>query len=115
MTTSTDKPTTAWDEARYISSLAQLERLNNQLHTLRTAIPSMVNPLLAHQDGRSDTFVQFRKAAVAASTDFNEFRERWQSDDVQAILAKSSESLDRDEDLSAARELEMNGWIEKAA
>ncbi|GAB7346241.1 hypothetical protein MBLNU457_4971t1 [Dothideomycetes sp. NU457] len=98
MTTSTDKPTTAWDEARYISSLAQLERLNNQLHTLRTAIPSM-----------------FRKAAVAASTDFNEFRERWQSDDVQAILAKSSESLDRDEDLSAARELEMNGWIEKAA
>jgi len=75
----------------------------------------MVNPLLAHQDARSDTFGQLRKAAVAANTDINDFRERWQSGDMQAILAKSNESLGKDEDLSAARELSQNGWTEKAA
>lgn len=75
----------------------------------------MVNPLLAHQDGRSDTFGQLRKAAVAANADMNGFRGRWQSEDMQAILTKSNESLDRDEDLSAARELSQTGWVEKAA
>jgi len=74
-----------------------------------------MNPVLHHQDSKSDTFTQLHKAVVSANTDIKEFKERWQSEEVQATLAKSREGLERDDDLGAARELPRNGWIEKAA
>lgn len=55
-------------------------------------------------------FAEVKKAALQTTQDLQTFRENWQSDETQDLLAKSRESLQRDGNLAKANKVAKYGW-----
>ncbi|KAK4956517.1 hypothetical protein LTR10_006044 [Elasticomyces elasticus] len=100
-----------WDAQQYEAALAHLERLQEQVDGLRSALPSCVTPLLHSDSSRQQMFTNVKKAAVASSNDLKTLRESWASEETQQLLSRSKESLRKDGDLSKANDVARYGWL----
>lgn len=107
------KPAADWDEQQYRSALAQLERLDQQICTLRLAIPSIVGPLVLPTNHKAATFAQVKKAAINTRSDLKALRETWTSARSVEIMARAKESEAKNGDLSAARDVSADRWMEE--
>ncbi|TKA26141.1 hypothetical protein B0A50_04638 [Salinomyces thailandicus] len=96
--------------ADYEQALAHLEKLQEQLDTLRSAIPSHVTPLLRPGTSKSQMFAEVKKAALQSRAAMKAFRDDWSSEQTQQLLARSRESLQRDGDCGRAGEVARYGW-----
>jgi hypothetical protein len=56
-------------------------------------------------------FAQVKKSAVTTTSQLAAFREDWNSEQTQQILAKAQESEQKDPDLSKAEDVARFGWI----
>lgn len=101
-----------WDEAQYRSALAHLEGLSKQLSALRPTIPSLISPLVRPHANRTASFLKIKKAATNATNDLKDFRDNWQGERTQELLARARESEKKDGDLGPAREVRAWGWRE---
>lgn len=57
-------------------------------------------------------FAEVKKSAVTTTGQLAAFRDDWNSERTQQILAKAQESEQRDPDLSKAAEVPRFGWTE---
>jgi hypothetical protein len=57
-------------------------------------------------------FAQVKKSAVTTTSQLAAFREDWNSEQTQQILAKALESEQKDPDLSKSGEVARFGWNE---
>lgn len=57
-------------------------------------------------------FAQVKKSAVTATSQLAAFREDWNSEQTQQILAKAQESVQNDPDLGKCKEVARFGWNE---
>ena len=118
-----------WEAPQYEAALAHLERLqeqvrghqrptnnapgaNNhlQLENLRSAVPSIVAPLVRPATSKAQLFADVRKSAIQSTDDLKTFREQWTSEQTQQLFARSRQSLEKDGDLSKAVDVARYGW-----
>nr|OQO15855.1 hypothetical protein B0A51_15275 [Rachicladosporium sp. CCFEE 5018] len=97
------------------SALADLERLQDQVDSLRSLLPSLIAPLTRAQSSKVQTFAELKKAAVSATTDLQTLRQTWTSERTQEVFAKAKESESSNDDLSREAEVTQYGWIERTA
>lgn len=124
-----------WDAKQYEESLIYLEGLQEQVmaapltprhwrnmiwvtdyakvDTLRSALPSVVAPLLSRNASKAQIFAEVKKAALQSTDSLKSFREGWQSEQTQRILARSKESLQKDGELGKGNEVARYGWSEQ--
>lgn len=120
----------AWDAPQYEAALAHLEKLQEQvrafhqrfhieqylklpqLAALRSAIPSVVAPMMQANTSKSQLFADIKTAAVTSTTELKDFRDNWTSEQTQSLLAKSNESKQKDGDLSKAASVPRYGWCD---
>lgn len=81
-----------------------------QLDTLRSAIPTLVSPLIKPQTSKGQMFAQVKKSAVITTSQLAAFRDDWNSEQTQQILATAQESEQKDPDLSKVEEVARFGW-----
>jgi hypothetical protein len=79
---------------------------------LRSSISSIVSPLTQRGIDKVQQYAQIRNAAVGSTTDLKAFKEDWNSEQTQALLQKSRDSLQKDGDLSKAATVPVWGWGE---
>lgn len=121
--TETSQPTQQslepWSKTELESALAHLERLQDQIDSLRSAIPEVVRPLYIRGDGykprtKADVLIDVRKSAVQRAESLRTFAEAWESDDTKRVLERARESESRDANLSRSEEVPKWGWVETA-
>ncbi|CAK3918514.1 Hypothetical predicted protein [Lecanosticta acicola] len=100
----------AWNAVQYEAALAHLYKLQEQIESLRDAIPSVVRPLTRPITNKPQAYAQIKKAAVGATDELNAFRENWMSEKTQSLLVRSKESYEKDDDLGKANQVARWGW-----
>lgn len=119
----------AWSTAQLESALAHLERLQDQINHLRSAIPGLVKPLHSRKrsysainDSNGDTdgarmkasvFLGVKDAAERTAEDLRALGESWRAEETRKIFERARESEGRDEDLGRSVEVARWGWREK--
>lgn len=106
---SSEHKTQIWDAQQYETALAHLERLQEQIDGLRSTISSLVTPLSRPQTSKAQLFATVRKSAVQSTDDLKAFRESWTAEQMQELFDRSRASLEKDGDLSKAREVARYG------
>lgn len=76
-------------------------------------IPSIVAPLAKPAASKAQTFAQVGKAAGQSTDDLKAFREKWTSEQTQAMFARGRDSLEKDGDLSKAAQVASYGWVQQ--
>ncbi|EME41845.1 hypothetical protein DOTSEDRAFT_74041 [Dothistroma septosporum NZE10] len=99
-----------WDIAQYEAALAHLEKLQEQIHALRNAMPAIVTPLISRGTSKQQAFASLSTAAVSSATGVEALKDDWTSEAAQKLFAKSDESLKKDPDLSKAAYVQQAGW-----
>jgi hypothetical protein len=61
---------------------------------------------------KAQLFAQVKKSAVTTTSQLAAFREDWNSEQTQNILAKAQESQQKDPDLSKSEGVPRFGWSE---
>lgn len=120
-----------WDSAKYEAALAHLEKLQEQVRTmtrympisiikhvsqldaLRSAIPTVIAPLMQTNATKPQLFAAVKSAATTSTNELKDFRDNWTSEQTQALLATSTESKQKDGDLSKASTVPRYGWSER--
>ncbi|KAI6876224.1 hypothetical protein KC343_g11865 [Hortaea werneckii] len=100
----------AWNAPEYERALAHLDKLQEQLDSLRSAIPSQVAPLLRTGTPRHQMHQESYKAAIKSTEDLKDVRADWNSEQTQQMFARARESVQKDGDLSKANEVAKYGW-----
>lgn len=76
----------------------------------------MIEPMTRPVPGKDKArlVVQMKTAAVQAVDEVQALRNNWNSEQTQALIAKSRESFRKDGDLSKAADISRYGWAEDA-
>jgi hypothetical protein len=92
------------------ADLQRLEDLSEQLERLRNALPMMVEPMIRVGLSDAQRIEKLRGACVQASEGVTSLRKGMTDDQTQSIFKSTSESLEKDGDLSRARDVPFYGY-----
>ena len=70
----------------------------------------MVAPLVRPGTSKAQIFADVRESAMKSTDDLKCLREKWTSEQTQALFARSRESLEKDANLSNAAGVAKYGW-----
>ncbi|KAF2788479.1 hypothetical protein K505DRAFT_366434 [Melanomma pulvis-pyrius CBS 109.77] len=105
------QPGAEWDEAQCKAALARLEQLQEDLANLRLNLPRVVEPFTSHSTSSPAMFQAFKKSVVASQNDIRSIRNHWHSQDVQSIFEHTTQSLNKNSDLTASANVPRYGWV----
>ena len=84
-----------------------------QIDGLRSTIPSLVAPLVRPGTSKAQIFAELKKSATESNDDIKALREQWNSEQTQNLLTMAKESMQKDGDLTKARDVAKYGWCEQ--
>jgi hypothetical protein len=61
--------------------------------------------------GRAEMFAEVRKSALRSTEELKTFREQWNSEQTQQLFARSTQSLEKDGDLTKSLDVAKWGWF----
>lgn len=114
----TPKHSDVWSKTELESALAHLERMQDQIDSLRSAIPDLVRPLQAAGDGqvprtKADVLLEVRNAALRRAGDLERLKGDWGGEETKRVLERARESEARDGELGRCVEVPTWGWLER--
>lgn len=124
------QPGAGWDEAQCKAALARLEELqgdvisnlspfpkqthltDHQVALLRLSLPRVMNVLASRSLSGTAMFNAFKTSVIDSQKGINSLRSQWHSQEVQSIFEHTTQSLEKDEDLTPGAQIDRWGWIE---
>ncbi|KAK3078069.1 hypothetical protein LTS18_008520 [Coniosporium uncinatum] len=105
-----------WDEAQCKASLARLEKLQNQVDTLRLTIPNIIHALAATKTYSSpeQLYRALNHAIVGGSSALVHLRTAWNDPQTNKLLEHVKRSYQENADLSAGAKIQRYGWADEA-